>query len=905
MRRAIFVCAALAALPRLVVGQGALRPAIDSRDLRDVPPSARIEGAPVLPGVVATSPIAVVAPSGVHHGVYTITPMPGVRLFSDSVGEVRIASGDSLLLPITYSVPRTRPSGLTTIARIVVRWDDRSTWAADFEAEVRARHALRVVLSSQSGLAFRGKTTLLRFMLANSGNSADTVSLHWSAGGDWQLEDAPLLVVVAPGEAVTRMVSLRCPSTAATGEVHIAQVTAIGRGGTITASAVLRVAYAPATSAGFVQAPTSLFAGSTVNGAGATQQSFAITTTGRVTPETEVTLIAHHREGLLLDPVLAEELGGQELLVGVRRNALHASFGDVWQPGSGLSGLVAQGRGADVGWNGRSLHADLLVARPNGINDQSVGHADASLATPYGRIGVSAMHLRREGIVVGDTFTVQSAGLTYALGRRGESFLGAELGAVHLEDARGTNTNGLGFDATGERIIDDDVVSARLHFVPATPAARNLLPTSGFLSASHAVSPNVRAVASGSATFITLETGPLHSAGVSAGASVSHDDAHITLLGNLRDLYSGGTNPRYSTGSGISGAVSVPFWVLTFDGYVDRGLTFVKDTITSANVLRGGVRWSGNQGWLWAGLTYSRSESGALARGTELSGAYRYGQTELQMGTNAQVSSNVTFIPATGTIEASNALQVASFWSRVSVNVSADLSVVGGTSYQENPLGSPWRLSLGLRQRLSLPLPVRQPPVAQGVVFEDRNGNREWDRGEPTIAGVAVTLGFDRVVTGTDGAFAFLDPSLGGQALTLDGASVPIGYLLPPDAKIAPRGRVAIPLVRAASLTLSLFVDANGDSLRNDSAPLPEGIFVTLTDSAGRTLDTAPNADGDVRFPAFLPGHYTVTIQLPPNGPRAATTRTFVLDVPPGEHIRRDVPLPIQRREIRFNNQSR
>src|SRR3954452_12920681 len=105
MRLAILGCVALAALPGLALGQGALRPTSDARDLRDVPPVARVEGAPVLPGAVATSPIAILVPVGMHHGVYTITAMPGVRLFSDSVGDVVVTRGDSLLLPITYSVP--------------------------------------------------------------------------------------------------------------------------------------------------------------------------------------------------------------------------------------------------------------------------------------------------------------------------------------------------------------------------------------------------------------------------------------------------------------------------------------------------------------------------------------------------------------------------------------------------------------------------------------------------------------------------------------------------------------------------------------------------------------------------------------------------------------------------------
>lgn len=905
MRRALLVPALLYALPRVVLGQGALRASTGSPDLRDVEPLARVEGAPVFPGSVATSPIAVVRPSGARHGTYTIRPMPGVMLFSDSSGDIAFDSSDSTLLPITYSVPRTRPSGLTTIARIVVRWDDRSTWAADFEAEVRARRALRLALASSAGLAYRGKTTSLRFMLNNSGNAADTVMLRWSPGGDWQLEGAPLIVVVAPGETVVRSVDLRCPSTASVGEVHIAQVTATGRGGILTASAVVRVAYAPATSPGFVDAATTLFAGSSVDNGGTAQRSLAITSTSQVTPETEVSLVARHREGALLDPVLAEDVGGQTFRLSVHRNELRAAAGDVWEPGSAIAGLVAQGRGVDLAWTDTSLRASLLVARAVGIGDQNVGNLNASVATRFGRVGVAAMHMSREGRFVGDTSTVQSAAVTYALGLRDVGTFNAEVGAIRLQDASGRSLDGFAFDLNGERAIDDDAVSARLHVVPASPLSRNLLPTSAFVSVSHLVSPTVRALASGSGTWMMLETGPLHSAGMNAGASVNVGDVHATVLGSLRDLYTGGTTPRYLTGRGASLALSAPVWRLTFDGYAEHGLTLVRDTMAASDVLRGGVRWNGAPGWLWAGVTYSRSESGSLSRTTELSGAYRRGRAELQVGTNTLLAPRLTFIPGGANPSNSNELQVASFWSRLAYNATADLAVIGGTSYQHNPFGSPWRFSLGARQRLAMPLPVHRAPVARGVVFEDQNGNRRYDSGEPTIAGIAVLLGFDRVVTRQDGAFAFLDPALRGQALQLDGASVPIGYLLPPDFRIAPRGHVDIPLVRSASVTLSLFVDANADGLRNDGVALSDGIFVTLTDSAGRSLDAAPNPNGDVTFPAVLPGRYTVTIQLPFNAPRAATTRTFEMSVQPGERIVRDVPLPVLRREVRFNDQSR
>ncbi len=45
-------------------------------------------------------------------------------------------------------------------------------------------------------------------------------------------------------------------------------------------------------------------------------------------------------------------------------------------------------------------------------------------------------------------------------------------------------------------------------------------------------------------------------------------------------------------------------------------------------------------------------------------------------------------------------------------------------------------------------------PLASGIVFEDRNGNRRRDPGEPGLAGVSVSNGLDVVRTDADGRYS-------------------------------------------------------------------------------------------------------------------------------------------------------
>ena len=73
-------------------------------------------------------------------------------------------------------------------------------------------------------------------------------------------------------------------------------------------------------------------------------------------------------------------------------------------------------------------------------------------------------------------------------------------------------------------------------------------------------------------------------------------------------------------------------------------------------------------------------------------------------------------------------------------------------------------------------------PLASGTIFEDRNGNRRRDPGEPGLAGVSVSNGLEVVRSGPDGRYSL--PIAEGDVLFV---TKPAGYAPPVDRDMAPQ----------------------------------------------------------------------------------------------------------------------
>ncbi|NNE74288.1 MAG: hypothetical protein HKN26_11535 [Acidimicrobiales bacterium] len=185
------------------------------------------------------------------------------------------------------------------------------------------------------------------------------------------------------------------------------------------------------------------------------------------------------------------------------------------------------------------------------------------------------------------------------------------------------------------------------------------------------------------------------------------------------------------------------------------------------------------------------------------------------------------------------------------------------------------------------------------IVFEDADGNGTQDPGEPGIAGVTVDLldgagnPIASTVTGSDGGFSFADLPDGDYAIVVDSSTLPADtttQTADPDAVLD--GQTDVTVARAGqitgadfgyqpdappatgSVTSAVWVDANGDGVRDAGEdPLP-GVTVDVIDAGGAVVATAVTAaDGTVSFSGLPAGDYTLQIDagtLPPG----TTTQT-------------------------------
>ena len=154
---------------------------------------------------------------------------------------------------------------------------------------------------------------------------------------------------------------------------------------------------------------------------------------------------------------------------------------------------------------------------------------------------------------------------------------------------------------------------------------------------------------------------------------------------------------------------------------------------------------------------------------------------------------------------------------------------------------------------------VLDSQIVQGRVFEDRNGDGEWQSSEPGVPGVEIAIDEDLrepLVTDLRGVYrAFL--SVGQHFLQLIPASVPTEYALDGGGRIALEvmsDRAAghdFPLVRRVGTI-------EGDVVDERTGIGVPGVKVILTDD----LYTYTDASGSFRFLSLSSGEYRIRIDL-------------------------------------------
>jgi hypothetical protein len=206
-----------------------------------------------------------------------------------------------------------------------------------------------------------------------------------------------------------------------------------------------------------------------------------------------------------------------------------------------------------------------------------------------------------------------------------------------------------------------------------------------------------------------------------------------------------------------------------------------------------------------------------------------------------------------------------------------------------------WRLSAGIQQGLPLPLPLRRPPAASGIVFEDLDGDGRRGRDEPGLDGVMLRMGFERTVSLPGGRFEFRDAAPG--AIEVDPRSLGEDFVRVSDFRTSADGATEIGLYRAGSLRVAAFLDANADGAW-DSNELPaNGISISISrNEEPWILTTGP--EGSVSLSSLAPGTYVIEVDRQTLPSRALPASVESVEVRGGQAAEVQIAIPM--RQISF-----
>lgn len=833
------------------------------------------------PGGVATL-IATfeVAPSAAV--TYTLRPGAGVRVFAPTSDTVRADGAGVVRLPFTFGVPATAGGGLLSLARLELEHEDGTPIESrKLRVRVRTRRAVELVLRADTATTGPGEPLRIAYRLDNRGNVADTFHLSVQVPGGWSQRVTPGRAALEAGDTLTGIVEVTPPRDAPGGGLRMILAKVEGTAVDDRATAAVVISEEDSWLGELSRIPGSVFIGSSSD---ASTPGVALSAAGSIGSGTKVSLDLRPFDRQGHSAAFSSALSGPRLRIAAEGRDWGVQVGDVLSTGSVFTGATLTGQGGSARVRRGSFSADVLAASPRAYGNVSEdGHlvrAGAAVDRSFGRVGLALSDTERRVELLG-SYGLSSAALTYEL-RAGGHSIEAKTGIVQVRSDSASRTGLAGSFRYGARWTGGSL-TARGQLTPATTSLTASQPSELFVSGNQSLLPGLSLTGWGFATTAPTVTGGVRSRrrGATAGFRFQLPaGASGQLLGKTR-RYDGvdETLPATSRRS-VHAGLNLPLGAIRLETEVGLG-EVSSDSTRPFRSVRLGSGWTGAGANLWAGLIhYDDGLTRPLTAG-DVSGSLAVGSIRVRGGLNLALAAEPRPVAA---------------WGAVALPFRSAYELSAGLDYRATR-AEPWRVSLGVTREIGLPLPIRRAPVVEGVVFEDLDGDRRRDPREPALPGVSLRLGALRTTTDEDGRYRFLDDGRG--PLRVAPGALPAGTIVPRDAYLAATGTVDIPVIRTAQLRLRIFLDRDGDAVRDPLEPVASDAGISLVDVHGRTRAAAADEDGQVRFGALPAGEYRLLVYpAGSDGPDEEPFETSLTLEPGGTHDQA-VAVPLRRREIR------
>jgi len=832
------------------------------RDIEITTASTTVSGAPrsyqvvsiPVPDALTKSPAVDV--EIIPHGEFTILG-PRKRSFDARKGQLRIA--------LTIGIPANAIAGRMVAAEVRFYAPGSPVMIEAIAIDVML--VRKIVLRAGAGPlnAQAGNDVILPFEIANSGNAVETVNADLALPTGWASREIhQSTLVVQPGETVKRRVRLKVPSLSPTGSSFIQVSLRTGRD--TLASETMTVEVFNSSSIGREAGPLITTAVSqATDESGHANRLLTLSANGALYDS--VRIDARISQGAALGGAASNafaHLGSYQSSASVTLSAPSGqlSFGNTGTSFSDVTGLYPYGQGAllhlqhpdwslltlgalslpQVGSTQRKPMLGLRAERQLGLTQlsASVSHlADAgSAARQLDALGVGAA----VPAIFGSTFKAEIAERRFAAG------------------------SGIGWSSELVRLAPESNEQLRVTHAPGGSDAFARATNEVIANVSERLSSRVSLSAS---AWRTTDATSVFSGLKSNGFSLR---PQYTLFGSTTIAVEGrsylfdATSRQVTPGSGgafgsrehqlgFSASTYLRQYYLNSSAYLGNvtrtvspfGLSTVTDR-TPRNYWTTNAGWSGPAGVLELQMRIEQTrDRGGFVNQQSLFG----------------VRGEQVVLPWFGGVRAEGELQrINGFGDETSAIMRAGLAIplMNGLALkidtERNSIFHsasgrvPW--IFGVRFEHTLTVPMVRMPGSSGYVFQDLNGNRRRDEGEPGVPGAIVRRGSETSVADASGKYRVAGDVR--KPIAIDEASLPDGW----SATGAGRGDLGVTLSTSAEIELAVAPRSGIASVQVDLTKA----HIIARDTAGREWAALMSGPTTATFQSLPVGTYKLEFDL-------------------------------------------